>query len=653
MIRIRTLGPVRVTVGGQDAPRELLWRKNLALLVYLARSPRRRRTREHLIGLLWGGSTESAARHSLNEALRVLRRHGGVELIEADTRQVGLGAGGVRLDVEELDEALEAGEPGRAAEMVGGEFLEGFGIPDASSFEDWLSAERAHWRRRAVEALVALAEERVGAGDLEGARSACERALLLDPLSEAAVREAMRTLALGGDRAGSLALLEEFRERAHRELGLDPEPETARLADRIRRERTWHLPAELAAAEAPRRTPLVGREAELSRLVETWRAGAGGAHASALIVEGAGGIGKTRLVEEVVARARLEGAVVAAIRAVPADRDVPWSGLVGLAGGGLVDAPGLVVAPPGALAGMAGLAPVWRERFEEEIGESSPLPPGRSLSAALRVATEEQPVLLAVDDAQWLDPESTCALDAALRDHEELPLTVLFACTPYPPNEALDRIRARIGRELAGASVVLGPLGNENLGELARIAFPEYDEAALDRLVRRLAADSAGLPLLAVELLAAVRLGLEPEELEEGWPEARRTLEQTLPGELPDAIVAAIRVGFRGLTPDARELLAAASVLGERVDVTTLGRVTGLEGRRAREALDELEWSRWLAAEPRGYSFLASVVRDVVAGEMLPPGRRLSILEAAGRRADEGGGEHGGRGSEPRARADG
>ena len=64
----RTLGPVRVSVNGADAPPELLWRKHLALLVYLARSPRRSRTREHLVGLLWSDRDEQQARHSLSEA---------------------------------------------------------------------------------------------------------------------------------------------------------------------------------------------------------------------------------------------------------------------------------------------------------------------------------------------------------------------------------------------------------------------------------------------------------------------------------------------------------------------------------------------------------------------------------------------------------
>jgi DNA-binding SARP family transcriptional activator len=65
-ITITTLGPVRVLADGAPAPPELVWRKNLALLVYLARSPRRTRSRDHLVALLWPEKDAAAARHSLN-----------------------------------------------------------------------------------------------------------------------------------------------------------------------------------------------------------------------------------------------------------------------------------------------------------------------------------------------------------------------------------------------------------------------------------------------------------------------------------------------------------------------------------------------------------------------------------------------------------
>jgi hypothetical protein len=47
-------------------------------------------------------------------------------------------------------------------------------------------------------------------------------------------------------------------------------------------------------------------------------------------------------------------------------------------------------------------------------------------------------------------------------------------------------------------------------------------------------------------------------------------------------------------------------------------------------ALDELEWGRWLEADPRGWRFAARIVRDVVAQDLVTPGQRLRFREAAG-----------------------
>src|SRR5207237_6280319 len=106
----RVLGPVRVTVAGADAPAELLWRKHLALLVYLARSPRKSRTREHLVGLLWSDRDEKQARHSLSEALRVLRQVLGDAAVQADVDQVRLATDGVTLDCDRFAALAARGE---------------------------------------------------------------------------------------------------------------------------------------------------------------------------------------------------------------------------------------------------------------------------------------------------------------------------------------------------------------------------------------------------------------------------------------------------------------------------------------------------------------------------------------------------------------
>jgi DNA-binding SARP family transcriptional activator len=618
---------------GGPAPPELMWRKHLALLIYLARSPRGR-TREHLVGLLWPEKPEPAARHSLNEAIRVLRRYLGDTSVDTTGGQVRLATESVSLDVERLEELAGAGEWEAAAGLVAGDFLEGFAIAGASEFEDWLATERAAVRHRSVDVLVRHADELVRAGQASEAAVVGHRALTLDPVSEHALQATMRSLVLAGDRTSALERYDAFSNRLKREVGTAPAAETQALAERVRHERSIRPPIRTKAGEqkeSESRVSLVGRQAELSVLMDA----AGGAcrerASCALVIEGESGVGKTRLTEELLARLRLDGVAVAAVRAVEADQEEEWSGLVGLARSGLLQAGGLAAAPARALAVFADASAEWADRFPNLPRDGAAISLGRALSEVLRAVTEEQPVALAVDDAQWLDQASMLALLAALRDLESAPLVLIFATDSVPPRIELDDLRSRLGRNVRGAAVRLRPLDWTALRTLARRMLPGFSELEIERVVRRVATDSAGLPLLAVELLRAVALGLDLRGAAAGaWPDPHKTLDQTLPGDLPDTVLAAIRVDFRRLSAAAQRVLSAAAVLGDRVPLDMLARVLGSPPNEVAKALDELEWHRWLVYDPRGYTFVARIVRQVIAQDMLTPGQRQRVLEAAG-----------------------
>ncbi len=630
MISCRILGPVEVSVDGGPAPPELLWRKNLALLLYLARSPGLSRSRDHLIGLLWGDKPESAARHSLNESLRVLRKHLGADGLETDAALVRLTPGAVELDVELLDGRVRDRDWREAARLIAGEFMEGFSVPGCSQLEDWLYSERVAWRERSVEALVSRATELVDAGELKEATSLARRALSHEPTSTPAAEAAMRGLAIAGDRAAALELYRAFVERLDQEVGIEPDESTQELAERIRLERTWKIPERLAAP-APwvesRRAPLVGREVELGKLIEAWKRCRETERATLGVIEGDPGMGKSRLAEELAARARLDGAVVTTARAVEADAAEAWSGVLAVARGLPVDGEALGSAPAAALGALASRLPDWAERFTA-TGEAAPSV-GRALVDVLAAIARRRPVLVLVDDAGWLDRDSLLTLGALLRDLRGAPIFVLIALAPQPERPELEELRAHVGRELDGVAIKMRPLPVEALRTLAAWAFPSYEAVELDRLTRRVSTDSAGLPLLALELLHAVALGLDLGSAGKAWPEPYRTLDQSLPGELPDAVVAAVRIGFRRLSADAQKVLASAAALDERFDAIALRRVTSLEPETLARALDELEWQRWLSADSRGYSFVARMVREVVGRDMLTPGQRQRIIDSA------------------------
>jgi DNA-binding SARP family transcriptional activator len=616
MIVCRTLGPVEVSVNGAAAPRALTWNKHLALLIYLARSPKRARTRDHLIGLLWSEKPEGQARGSLNEAVHILRQSVGGGL-ESDTTQVRLAPGAVTLDLDTFETLVGAGDDRGAAALVQGEFLEGFSIEGASEFDNWLAAEREHWRRRSVDVLVRYAERLLASGPVGAALDVLQVARKLDWRPETALRAAMRARALAGDRAGALAVREQFAARLKSELGAEPDAETEALAERIRREGTGPAPPPGPDESGPRRPPLVGRAHELAQLVAAWSACRAHRKAMVAVIEGDAGAGKTRLAEELAARARLDGAVVAAVRAVEADRGDPWSGVRGITRGGLLDAPGVVGASPAALAQLRAGTPA------DGLG--------RALSEVLQAIAEEQPVLVLVDDAHWLDRESLLALGGAVRDLAAAPIGLLLNTTLHAACPELDELRTRLDRDVTGTTVKLGVFGGDSVRELARWALPTYDAEQLDRVTRRVLADSAGIPLLVVALLHAVVAGLELGDSQDVWPLPTRTFKDTLPGQLADNVVAAIRINFRRLSSSAQTVLVAAAVLGGRLDGATLERAAGVAGTALTDALDELEWQGWLVAEPRGYAFVARIVCDVIDRDMvMGDGQRRRIRDAAG-----------------------
>ena len=122
-------GPEALHVGGA---------KPTALLVYLALEPGPH-SRESLAALLWGDSTDEAARVSLRQALKHLR--GGVgDAIRSDRSRVEL-VGPVECDVHEFREALRQ-DPTTAAWFDVPRFLCDFSVRNAPAFEEWAAETR-------------------------------------------------------------------------------------------------------------------------------------------------------------------------------------------------------------------------------------------------------------------------------------------------------------------------------------------------------------------------------------------------------------------------------------------------------------------------------------------------------------------------------
>ncbi|MGB0385932.1 MAG: AfsR/SARP family transcriptional regulator [Ardenticatenaceae bacterium] len=255
-LTLSLLGPFQVSLDGQllnHFPTD----KVRALLVYLAIEADRPLRRDTLAGLLWTEWPNRQARRNLRKSLYWLRqtldnhRPGISEELFTITRQtVQFNEGTFILDIStflRLLSEVESHAHGalhscsacldrltRAVGLYKGEFLTGFSLADALTFEEWLLAKREEFQQQVLNTLANLAAAYEQRREFDLVQRYAGRQLVLEPWREEAHRQVMRSLASNGQRAEALAQYGTCRRILQDELGVEPTPETTSLYQEIR-----------------------------------------------------------------------------------------------------------------------------------------------------------------------------------------------------------------------------------------------------------------------------------------------------------------------------------------------------------------------------------------------------------------------------------
>ena len=614
-LQIHCLGAPTVRVDGRPAPAQVLWHKHLALLVYLALSPDRTRSRPHLLGLLWPERPEALARQSLNGAVRRLRAELGSGRIRSEGENLTLAEEG--LDVDALRfEALLSRRPAAAAACLTGDFLEGFALDDARPFDDWADQQRERYRARSAAVWTAAGEEALNAAQPATAVDAATRALALQPHAEPAMRLLMRALAWRDDRTGAVAAFKRFADQL-REEGASPSRDLAALADRIAQQPH----RQRVSNEQPEpKPPLVGR-ARVHREVFTAVTEALEHGSRAILIAGDPGSGKTRLLHDCVERLTLGGAVVTTVRPFESDRETPWSTLRALLRG-LARAPGRAAADPGALAVLDSLTPASHDHAAVTD----------ALMALLQGIADEQPVGLGVHDAHLSDDATLEVVGAALTRAPAARCCVILTSLNALPQmtRSLLWLRREIGRRIPGVAVTLEPLNEAETRELvvSQSAWCTSDEAR-DRLARRIYFETHGNAFLIVTLLRALTTASSLRDEALAWPPPGGTTASPLPISVPNLARRAISTWVAELDPVSRAVLQAASIGPSPIDLDLVATLTKLPRARVEDILAQLERRRLVACDGERFAIIAPLVADVVVNEWLVPGERRNLRTRA------------------------
>ena len=236
-LALRLFGHPELRCG--DTPIAIGRRHVLALLAILAETARPL-PRGRVAGMLWPETDEATVRARLRRLMHRLSAAVGRDAIVTAGETIGLDPD-IAVDSRDFLALAEAGlrmrDSGalhRAAELHGAPFLDGFELPHAQGFSDWVLARRAEFERLQARVLRTLAEVDAQAGDCDAAIAAASRLLALDPFREQSHRLLMRLHAQAGHADRLEAAFRHCVQILTNELGVAPSPETRSEYARLR-----------------------------------------------------------------------------------------------------------------------------------------------------------------------------------------------------------------------------------------------------------------------------------------------------------------------------------------------------------------------------------------------------------------------------------
>ncbi|HEY7174138.1 MAG TPA: AAA family ATPase [Micromonosporaceae bacterium] len=335
--------------------------------------------------------------------------------------------------------------------------------------------------------------------------------------------------------------------------------------------------------------PLVGRADEVSALDALLADTA--TEPRAVVIDGEPGIGKTTVLHHLVVGARNRGYAVLSCRPTRSEMDLSYAGLVEMLGG--VDDAVMAALP----APQARVLRVLLRREEPDAAVDR-LSLGVATVAAIRAVGATRPVLLAIDDAQWLDHPSAMTIAFAVRRLAGTATRVGVVrsdggwyavasgrggARQGAPADDVDW-RTELARAMPDGrldTVRLGPIGPSELSRILRRVLGWVP--AWPRVVR-IAELSGGNPLYALELARA--FGARPhDDLDPDLPDGVIALARSRIAQLPMRVRRTVELASvpRAPTLDLlRRLESGALDLRDTLDVAERRGIVVVDGERVR-----------------------------------------------------------------------
>jgi DNA-binding CsgD family transcriptional regulator len=341
------------------------------------------------------------------------------------------------------------------------------------------------------------------------------------------------------------------------------------------------------------RAPIVGRDSELEA-VERFAFAITDGPAS-LVLDGPAGVGKTAIWTAAVTATRTTGLDVRTCRCTEADAGWAFAGLGDLLDGLSSDfTKDLPEIQRQALAGALLTS-------EVPAGQSGDRVVAVAVLGVLRAMAKAGPLLLAIDDIQWLDSSSGKVLSFALRRLLDEPVRLLASCR----TGALPDVAAEADLGLPGERLLVGAA---SVGTLQRIVQTRLGQYLSRPTLTRLHRATGGNPMMFLEMARAMqRRGCEPNA------------DEPLP--VPADLRSLVTERLQGLSPQTRQLLLVTAALAQST-VSGVASAIGDAGEYRRSLAEALD-AGVLEVDGLRLRFAHPLIASIPYEDLAPGARRL------------------------------
>lgn len=618
-LEIRLFGSPSLTLNGKTL--DGLRRKNRALVFYLA-AQTHPLTRDDVLACFWPDQERSTSQPILRTMIHDLRKQlGDSFLVENDSLAL---TPDTKIDVQLFSALLhnpttDSKKLNDALALYKGDFVSGFSVTDAPHFDDWAAAERERYRLMAARGFVDLSRAHEAQREYPSALEASRRALAFNPFQEDIQRDVMRLLYLNGDRAGVIRQYEALRNLLDEEMGVPPMPETRNLYDALINDTFVSAPVAVSvqtSASIPETTkptlPFIGRESELETLKRSLDSG------KLILLEGEPGIGKTRLVSELIASQTQTKKSVVVLKGVAyeLEQTLPYQPIVD-ALRGLFSRPEWK-----SIASQLDLEPIWLAELARLLPElltyfpHLPAPVQfvdesrlwESLLQFFRALSRQSTVWLFIDDLHWADTSTVGWLGYFIRHISALPCNVLATVRPISEQTNLTKLLHALRRNDQLAHLPVSELPASAMQKIAVAFNPAQNQLLSNWLVE----NAEGNPFFITEIIRyAFEVGLLKTD---GTLDAE--LFKTSP-ILPPTIQNLIESRIMRLSETARHILHLAAVIGREFDLELVQRVAGETEVKTLDAIEELQAAQLIRTLAGGtFAFDHSLTMQVTLKDM-------------------------------------